>query len=219
MKTKQKKVSKKSRFSKFRPKSKGAFGWKFVVFTIAIATIGSFAIIRSFAASTTVGSVTNCGQKYCYYTIDAKVAGWVKNLRSQYTPYNQYLPLNDCVSGFARGWAVHISNLDHPMTDADHSGQGYNCGDWSAKGEIMWKGFCQNLAPAGNTALAEKNADDCAWKAVYGDPGGSFWDDKQPGQPHRAIMLDPKYNRIGVGAIQDFRTGTTSIVIDFVQLR
>lgn len=172
-------------------------GKRMVVFVLVFGVIGSFFLIRSFAATPSGNS--NCAKSgYCYYPVDPKVAFWQNGLRQQYNANPQYVGLNDCLSSYARTWAARMASLQtlkHSNTERNWSGEISKCGNWTWLGENIWKG------PCGDTNI-ESKANDCSWNAVDG-PVNSFLHDGQNPNIHLANILHSPMNAQGVGSFYD----------------
>lgn len=219
-KMKPKKATTKSRASSSKTKTKAqkfsfTRKWQVATFVVVFAIIGGFFLLRTYAATT--GTVTSSGtctkNCYTYYPMEPKIAFWINDIRKQNGA--QYMPLNDCMSAFARVWAADIG----PRGTTQHY--------FEAKGTTAWSNAIDRCNPNGaryrkfgemTIRIPEcKNLSDadCAWAIVIGHknadgtPGSWYTSPK-----HQAIMLDKAYTHQGIGVWKNQSTGEVYAVAE-----
>lgn len=220
-KMKPKKTASKSRQSSSKTKTKSrnfsfTRKWQVATFVVAFAIVGGFFLLRTYAATT--GTVTSSGtctkNCYTYYPMEPKIAFWINDIRKQNGA--QYLPLNDCMSSFARNWSAR----NGPLGSKAHYADVY--------GMEKWKAEIQKCLPANNgymkfgenTIIAPscRNASDadCAWQIVIGSKNANGTPGSWYTSPtHQKTMLDKTYMVQGIGIWKNPYNGDVYATAEF----
>lgn len=179
------------------------------LFLLPFVVVGAFFILRSFAATNSSLSQATKDCRYgtrCYFwaNINKDLAYTIINYRIQ-NGMPVYPNLADCTFNEARDWSNTMAawgrlfHSDLAQNFASHCGVG-----WNKLGE--------NIGYAARGAMGS-----CDVYDIVNCPGAIFtlW---QRSPEHNANMLDPAWNTMGMGVVQDSH-GTWWFTAEFAQVR